>query len=401
MNFILRLTFLLFPFASIAEEVLPLESLPIFQYLPNGTALTNVKVPRYNEDMSPASLLTADEIKIVDKERGIMNAINAKLEVFEEEKSFKISLKQAKYHFQKHLLEADEELSLRSGALRLSGKGAFFDLLTNQIFVKGPSKMSLIPQKITKLLATSIVSSVAIMSSYAEPPSPPSEQFKERLKESSKNSSKYLNTSSKERSLDQKKINEKVEESDQKLTAFLEKGNLDHLLVKNEAPVQEKTAFSVPDGALSVSCDGGMYFDAEEGHVVCLKNVIVTEPRFSLKCSEQLKIFLKKGEVKNDAENELLGGFGDLELKELLAQGDVKISYQNGAEQKPISASGETAHFDAVSGEILLEGGLPTVKQGNNFFEALEPTVWVKISKKGFLTGPGKKRTVYLNEEDE
>jgi len=94
-------------------------------------------------------------------------------------------------------------------------------------------------------------------------------------------------------------------------------------------------------------------------------------------------------------------GFGSSDVKELVATGNVEITYRTEGEELPVIAKGKSAHYDVATGEILLEGGLPTVQQGRNFFEALEPKVWVKISKKGFTSGPGKKRTVYLPEENE
>ena len=46
--------------------------------------------------------------------------------------------------------------------------------------------------------------------------------------------------------------------------------------------------------ATVINCEGGMYFDADEGVLVYLKNVTVKDPRFDLSGANELKIFFEK-----------------------------------------------------------------------------------------------------------
>ena len=373
--------------------------LPIMEYLPNGTALTSVVIPSYDDELKPTSLLKAEEAVIIDKDKGILEAYHATVEYFTDREPLVIDMEKARFYYQKSYLEVEEQMTIKNDSFTLKGTGAFYDTKKKELFVTGPAKAFFIPKDTALKFGVGLLSAMALLPSEAAPPSAPSEEILNKVSELRETPDNYSPAQNELVAKKRQEVASQVEDSDKKLSSFLTKtGNAD-LLVKKER-AEESSVLSVPNGALTVTCDDGMYFDAEEGHVVCLKNVVVIEPRFELQCVDQLKIFLneKKEQTKNEKS---MMGFGSSDVKELIATGNVEITYKNEGDQPPIKATGETAYYDVATGEILLEGGLPTVKQGRNFFEALEPKVWVKISKNGFSSGPGKKRTVYLPEEDE
>ena len=178
-------------------------------------------------------------------------------------------------------------------------------------------------------------------------------------------------------------------------------------------PVEKKPTVT----SLKVECDGGLYFDNEIGVLAYLKNVRLTEPRFKLTCSDELKVFLdqkpvepelKPGETavtpRPDAKDKAatdqtaadtkkkdksLASFGD--LKRIVATGNVKV-IQKDDSGKLFIASGGVASYDAKTGEMILKGGLPRLQQSKNqYLQAQEPGQWIKIHKNGkLITSKGK-----------
>jgi lipopolysaccharide export system protein LptA len=139
-----------------------------------------------------------------------------------------------------------------------------------------------------------------------------------------------------------------------------------------------------------VKCDGGMYFDADAGVFVYLKNVRVNDPRFALSGANELKIFLAKKSESPDKKEEKKSafgsGFGDVER--VVATGAVRIlQKQPEPGKEPIEASGAIFTYHPPTGEIVLTGGFPWVKQGANFMRANEPQLSLRIQKSGsFIT---------------
>jgi hypothetical protein len=164
-----------------------------------------------------------------------------------------------------------------------------------------------------------------------------------------------------------------------------------------------------PDDTV-VSCDGGMYFDADEGVFVYFKNVRVTDPRFALSGANQLKIFLEKKPAstakkpaatpeesaptpdkpaKKDPSKLALGSkFGEVER--IVANGAVRIlQKQPDKGKEPIEASGAIFTYHPKTGQIILSGGYPWVKQGSTFMRAKEPNLSLRILKTGSFVTEG------------
>lgn len=184
-------------------------------------------------------------------------------------------------------------------------------------------------------------------------------------------------------------------------------------------PVKEDTPSEPADNAdpknkkpetttLRVECDGGLYFDSENGVLAYLKNIRLTEPRFNLTCSDELKVFLEqkpktdsdttaKSDDKTSTDKDTkkkdksLSSFGD--LQRIVASGNVKVT-QKDDQGRLFIASGGTASYNAKTGEMILKGGLPRLQQSaNQYLQAQEPGQWIRIHKNGKLvTSKGKWR---------
>lgn len=162
------------------------------------------------------------------------------------------------------------------------------------------------------------------------------------------------------------------------------------------APAKPLDVTPGPDDTV-IHCEGGMYFDPDDGVLVYLKNVTVNDPRFNLSGANELKIFFGKKPAKAEtkdqpattkpaedkpAENKpgLGGNFGDVER--IVATGAVLIDQKAAAGKDPIKASGAIFTYNLKSDQIILSGGYPWVLQGKTYMRAKEPNLILRISPK-------------------
>lgn len=151
-----------------------------------------------------------------------------------------------------------------------------------------------------------------------------------------------------------------------------------------------------------IHCEGGMYFDPDEGVLVYLKNVTVKDPRFDLAGANELKIFFEKKPAKapkegdkpepkkEDSKGGLGAGFGDVER--IVATGAVIVDQKPTASDKlPIKASGAIFIYRVKEDKITLQGGFPWVLQGTSYMRAKEANLTLQIFPKAgsFSTGGG------------
>ena len=140
-----------------------------------------------------------------------------------------------------------------------------------------------------------------------------------------------------------------------------------------------------------------MYFDADEGILVYLGNVKVTDPRFSLSGAQQVKIFFekkpeKKQAVKKEGQKNVkasagMGNFGD--VQKIVAEGAVQIDQKGVGGKQPVQASGRILTYNISSGEIIIHGGYPWVKQGTYFARAKEPDLTLRLLNNGSFSTQG------------
>jgi lipopolysaccharide export system protein LptA len=168
-------------------------------------------------------------------------------------------------------------------------------------------------------------------------------------------------------------------------TTFLAKADLPPIKT-NGPPVTEAKPLDIPDDPNNtlISCDGGIYFDPDEGVLVYLKNVKVSDPRFDMTGANELKVFFEKkapapkkdkptADGKKNQSDDGLGGdigasIGDVER--IIATGVIKIDQKPTDGKEPIQASGAIFTYNVKSGVATLSGGFPWVKQGARFFSS-------------------------------
>ena len=149
-----------------------------------------------------------------------------------------------------------------------------------------------------------------------------------------------------------------------------------------------------------INCTGGMYFDADEGVLVYLKNVTVKDPRYDLTGADELKIFFSKKPAeetptakpgatvpdkaqdpsKTEIGDDLGARFGDVER--IVATGAVRLDQKAVEGKEPIKASGRVFIYNLKEDRILLSGGFPWFTQGTTYMRAMEPNLTLQLFPK-------------------
>ena len=183
--------------------------------------------------------------------------------------------------------------------------------------------------------------------------------------------------------------------------SFVEKSGIETTATEKAEEPKEAAPLKVNPGPNDtiINCDGGMYFDAEEGVLVYLKNVTVKDPRFSLSGANELKVFFDKKEApakkkddpdKKEGESKSTGpgaNFGD--VRKLVATGAVRILQKGVKGKQPVEASGAILTYGVSSGEIIISGGYPWVKQGGFFARAKQPNLTLRLLVDGSFSTQG------------
>lgn len=382
---------------------------PALDLLPEGSTLKDVSLPRYDKDKKPSALLRADLMKVVSKQH--VSGQNVELRVFEPGGATKIKVHMgaADYHVDTGHLEATEILTLEGYNFNARGSGAIFHLEGRSGFLYGPvtttftettnektTTMNLRPASLTTLAFLGLTGF-----SLAEPPEALSPDELVLLNERGKPAAGVLasQTGTIKRGLIG--TDQLAQSADLSLRTFVKEVQRPELLtIAADAPKPEPDPEPKIDPAktTTITCAGGLFFDVEKSHVVYLKDVVVKKPDFTLTAGKELKVFLAKKAVKEGEEKpDGIGAFDDIET--IVATGGIKVTRKDDKGQL-LTATADTATYDAKSGDIVLRGGFPRVQQGPNFVRALEPGLYVRIyaNGKGFFE-EGKWETSLVNPD--
>jgi hypothetical protein len=380
----------------------PKKNLSAVALLPAGSKLQGVMLPRYDENRRLSGVLKAKSMTLVSEE--VIAGESVSIEFFNPNRSprGRIDLVKAVLDQGKGLLRAEENVTIQADRIHARGMGLVYSFDQGEGFLFGPATTRIQAATETTMKSNSSPirgAAVAIASSAtlaAAPPAPMTPEQSAALQADAASAAPAHAEAS-----ESARVNLRTElESSAAVTAaasaFLEQAELlaDEPAAK---PVPAQPLDVKPGPADTViSCDGGMYFDADAGVFVYLKNVRVADPRFSLTGANELKIHLaKKPEEpaagKPEADKPAMGlgaKFGEVER--IVATGAVRIlQKQPEAGKEPVEASGAIFSYHTGSGEIVLTGGFPWVKQGTSFMRANEPNLSLRIRKNGSFVTEG------------
>jgi lipopolysaccharide export system protein LptA len=370
--------------------------------LPNGSELQRVMLPRYDADHRLTGVLKAESMKLVNDE--IIAGESVTIGFFNPDGSprGRVDLAKATLNQAKNLLEAREKTTILTDRIEATGTGLIYAFDQGEGFLSGPAVTRIHPSNETAMNSrtsprrAAAVSLLAGTTLIAAQPAALTPQEKSAIAADAASAVPEHSESSRESKKELRAELDASAAATAAATAFLEKANIASgetgAVPPPAAPLDVKPG---PDDTV-ISSDGGMYFNSNEGVFVYIKNVRVADPRFSLSGAAELKIFLgKKPEEKPqkpapDGKPAIgLGAkFGDVER--IVATGAVRIlQKQPGAGKEPVEASGAIFTYHPKTGEIVLTGGYPWVRQGANFMRANEANLSLRIQKDGSFVTEG------------
>ena len=380
---------------------------PALDLLPEGSTLKTVSFPRFDQNKNPSALLRAGLMKVITEEH--VSGQNVELRVYNANGSqrLKVHMGAADYFVPDGILEASEVLTLSGDGFKARGTGAVFHLESRRGFVHGPVKTSFTADINDKLntmnsrsrpLTASALGGLAVLTistAAGELPAgigPLTGGDLARLDREAIPKAHHIHAEvapTKQVITRDDQLSRAVDLGFHKFSDRVKHPEL--LTIAAGVPVQNPVPKADPEG-LKVTCDGGMYFDAELGHLVYLKNIEITEPRFTLKAAKELKIFLEKKEAPAAGEKaDAMDSFGD--VSNIVATGGIRIVRKNDKGQDLV-ATADTVSYDAKTGDMVLRGGFPTIYEGKKIVRALEPGLYVRIYKSGNVYAqPGKWQT--------
>ncbi len=414
------------PFLASAEEeeAQPSVKIPAVSLLPYGSVLESVMVPRYDKNRKLIEVSRASKITLESASR--ISGEDISMERFHPDgrKNGRIDLGEAIFDQTEGILTAEKSVRIDSERLIAEGTALVYHFETREGFLSGPASITIAtppaetamntrpsPLRATALLGASLLALPVL----AEPPP---RLTPDEIAALEKDAAPLAETAGETAAATQRELADATTASDgarRAATSFLRRSGM--TLIADEA---EKRAEETPDAAplevepdptlTFIHCEDGAYF--HEAVLVFLKNVTVKDPRFELSGANELKVFFAAKPEKEPREEKDPGakddgmmnlgkiseGFGDPER--IVATGAVKIIQKGVDGDDPIEASGAILSYEIKTGQIIISGGFPWVKQGNRFFRATRPNEKLRILTSGsFVTEGHWELGTPLNQE--
>lgn len=355
--------------------------------LPKGSELKEVISPRYDEHRKLVGVLKAKTLVLVDENQVAGETVS--VEMFNPDLSprGRIDLVRATFYQDKGLLVAKEPTEILTDRMVTRSCGLYYAFERGEGFMLGPATtIILAPTETTMHPLSSTLRATALLGmslltqpldAAAPPTLTPAEIAAMHADAASKSAEARAAASAAHTGLDKDLSDART--ASQAAAKFLAESE-PTAAATSTIPAPTKPLEIQPGPADSViQCEGGMYFDADGGVLVYLKNVTVKDPRFNLSGANELKIFLsQKPAAKGKSEK---ARFGDVER--MVATGAVKIEQKATEPGKlPINASGAIFTYNLKKEEIVLSGGYPWITQGSTYMRAKEPNLILRIFPK-------------------
>jgi len=359
-----------------------------------------------------------------------------------------IKLAKARLDQAGQMLRAHVDARVESEDMSARGSGLVFSLETSRGFLLGPvvtrfylpapeTSMNLSPRQAAPAASrcTAAIAAAALLPIAAAGPAPLTDQEIADLDRKAASAAPAAEAHAAAASEISSATEKESREADQALGDLLRSAGLASLLAEaapEDPPADKPPQIPAKADDTSIECDGGMYFDTKAGVIVYLDNIRMRDPRFDLDCSKELKIFLdqkekekEKGKAKPDADKPApkeatpkketpapdkkdgkkpAAGEGDLfgsgkvgEIRQIVASGSVRAT-RKGADGKAVVATGETAIFDAQTGDVIIRGGFPAIRQGGSSLVAQQAGLYIRLYQNGdFFASPGSWKTTANN----
>ena len=390
----------------------PKREISVASLLPPGSLLSGVMLPRYDENRHLLGVMRAKTVTLVTSE--ILDGEAVSIELYNPDRSLRarMDLTQARFDQVKGLLRAKEAVTLSFDSITANGTGLICEIDQAEGFLMGPTttrikvapKTTMYPsessRRATALLGASLLALPISVASGADP-------LVER--EDAASSVPRVAEANAQTRGDLRAALSASAEATRAASDFLER---EDLLAKAAPaapePVLQARPLDVKPGPEDtvVNCDGGMYFDADKGLLVYLKNVTVADPRFTLDGANEIKVFFEKkpvpaGEQPKPGDKPVPGGItariGDVER--VVATGAVHLLQKPDGTNETIEAAGAIFTYNFKTGEIVLSGGKPWVKKGGMINRAKQSDQTIRVIEGKFTFSEGGTETILPLEQ--
>lgn len=386
--------------------------------LPDGSRLKGVMLPRYDENRKLVGVLKAQTITLVNEEQMAGDVVS--IEFFNDDQTprGRIDLAKATLYQKKNLLTAKESVKIKSDRMTASGTGLHYAFERGEGFLMGPATTTIeTPTETTmntknpSLRATAVLG-MSLLTLSAAPPPEITAAEKAATRKDAISMAPVAQKAGEEARAAMKIDAADSETASKAAAAFLVQADLPPIPAEDTDPVPAPPVDLAPGpGRTVIKCDGGMYFDADEGVLVYLKNVTVTDPRFDLSGANEVKVFFGKKpekkpkagdppakEDKNKIGGKIGAGFGDVER--IVATGAVLIEQKAADGKDPIRASGRLFTYNIKADQVVISGGSPWVVNGKQALRATQPGDFLRLSPKaGTMRAEGHWTTILNLEE--
>ena len=388
----------------------PKREIPVASLLPPGSVLSGVLLPRYDENRRLTGLLHAKSMTLVSAE--ILDAETVAIELFNPDSSPKarLDLTAARFDQAAGTLHAKNTVTLRFESFNAVGTGLAYQINQAQGFLMGPTTTRIkapaktamnpseSPRRLASLLGVSLIA-LPVVASVA--------QEAEVIQDATSVAPLVADANADARRGLRTALNASAEAT-RAATAFLEKEDL----LASAAPATPPVVMQArplevtpgPDDTV-INCDGGVYFDADKGLLVYLKNVTVADPRFTLDGANEIKVFFEKKPASPKAapkpgDKPVPGGLdvnlGDVER--VVATGAVhllqKPEVKAGVKTEAIEAAGAIFTYNVKTGEIILSGAKPWVRKGGMINRAKQSNQTLRVLDGKFTFSEGGTETI-------
>ena len=400
----------------------PKRATPVTSLLPPGSILSGVLLPRYDINRRLVGALKAKTMTLVSAE--LLDAETVAIELFNPDRSprARLDLTKGRLNQTTGTLHATNTVTLHFDNINAIGNGLVYELDLAQGFLMGPAttriqapaKTAMNPSESPRRAASILGASL-----IALPVTTTRAQDAAAIRDATSSAPLVAEANAQARS-DLRATLDAAADATRAATAFLEKEDLLAKTPPTPAPIVTQARpleiTPSPDDTV-INCDGGVYFDSNEGLLVYLKNVTVADPRFTLDGANELKVFFEKKPESPKAEPKpgdkpVPGGLdvnlGDVER--VVATGAVHVlqkpdpshvtSETANPSQKPttknevIEAAGAIFTYNVKTGEIVLSGGKPWVKKGGMINRAKQSDQTLRVIDGKFTFSEGGTETI-------
>ncbi len=386
--------------AGIVEKNLTIKKkhsrLPALEILPEGSILKNIRLPRYNTDYTNASLITAEQLKVISNNE--IQGTNVSISLYDKTGKSKTqtTLNAVNLNQVTGLITSRENLTFHADTFSASSQGIVLDwekhcgflLGKNQtiIYIKESNPMinsqaplEPAPTSIKKNAAIVTVKAAATLATF---PALLSAQDTAKIDELSQPSTeKFI------QQLDQTKERLKATAIAEAKIETIRK-NLNDLLGKPakipaDQPVPAELFPITGKDFIKITSDQ-LLFDAKQGLFVYSGDVKITHPKYSFTCDGELKIVLNEtvNTKKLSAEEKAKLKPNDLfdDLKYIIATKNVLVQAKDN-KGNPVTATTQNLTFNKATGDIILRGMMSRVTTTQAQLKVIKKNGYIRLDQ--------------------